>query len=130
MREILFRGKQADKWVYGFYGGFYTAYENHTARRYALIYDKETSLGIYTEYDSLGQFTGVTDRNGTKIFEGDIVKYTDGRTFAIRYSDSLARFIPCLPNSAFNPAAFSNCEIIGNIYDNPDWGEAKDEHPQ
>lgn len=133
MRKILFRGQTRRKgekvkmdgeplesdWVYG---GIFPADNGERA----IICQQEPEIEKFSVYaDTVGQYIGLTDKNDTKIFEGDLVKYEDGRTFAIKYSESLARFIPCLPNGAFNPAVFSNCEIVGNIYDNPDWDKVK-----
>lgn len=121
MREILFRGRDiSGQWHYGVPLMFNEDY---------VCIAKLNEHNKTVEYKTLGQYTGLTDKNGNKIFEGDIVKsceYDD--TYIIRYfdDDNYPAFdcVPDVPLCECNGLAFlvntEGCEIIGNIYDNPE----------
>ena len=125
MREILFRGKRAenDEWVFGdlrhiFYGECYPH-----------IVDNSNGLnnsvcGLEVDPATVGQFTGLTDRNGVKIFEGDIVHVKACSccfTGYVIYWPEEARYA-CKTKSGIRYAICARLEfeVIVNIYDNPE----------
>ena len=116
MREILFRGKRkkGDKrWVEGDllhgYSGF-----GITNRYYA-----GSSFEVVPE--TVGQYTGLTDKNGTRIFEGDIVKISNDEIFEVKYEDG--GFTAGLFLGDWD---YGHVEVIGNIYDNPELMEVEE----
>lgn len=137
MREILFRGKRVDngEWVEGFY--VVIAGENHyifTGR----IDLTQGSVGCeYFKVDSktVCRYTGLTDKNGVKIFEGDILKAiwqhlsnTDTVIGIVKYDD--AAFILETDDHYlfFEDNIFSDeCEVVGNIHDDHELLEKSNE---
>ena len=71
MREIKFRGKceEFDKWVYG------DLSRDKYTKEYAILVNRD---GFFVEKESIGQFTGLLDKFGSPIYEGDIVKIKSG----------------------------------------------------
>lgn len=146
-REILFRGKainrdkgyhrteyKNDDWVYGLVTRLYDdRFENLPAE----MKDLSGVNGIEINHKTIGQYTGLTDKNGVKIFEGDIVKgiaYSVTKIGVIVWIDEISSFGVRYVNAP-NPTAWENssilrcvsmgktdefaAEVIGNIYDSP-----------
>ena len=123
MREILFRGKRTDngEWVYG-------NLVRGCDEKYAYIVEfgnKELCRNyINVKPDTIGQYTGLNDIYGVKVFEGDIVKrFWFGKMciYQIGYDNGLASFIG-RAGMKFTTFDYDSeeFEVIGNIYDNPE----------
>lgn len=129
-REILFRGKRANngEWVYG------------DLRQYVNLVGCEDFYEIDTMSDTIGyghsykvipetvsQFTGLTDRNGNKIFDGDILDDNDGKPSYVCVFDngrfgfySIKEYIRGDFSYYDYDFVTSICTIVGNIHDNPE----------
>ena len=156
MREILFRGKRVDngEWVEGslirsdeFYGDkrkkpLYYICPFDTTFEYDECYDDSDEVNP----DTIGQYTGLIEKNGTKVFEGDIVKYTRTRMYAPSASfngqDLVSKHLiywnedkHCFYQDHYTEKRCIGAggivfkderteeniiEVIGNIYDNPE----------
>lgn len=135
MREILFRGKHKDKWLFGY-----------------LLYDEENNKAFIAEHfedgaaylrevipETVGQYTGLTDKNGKKIFEGDIVR-ADDYIFSIKYGKCggtpnadnygyMGFYLEAVSEGTKlcahyglrdDVCYFTDIAVIGNIHDNPE----------
>lgn len=145
MREILFRGKSIMRgdWVYGYLNQHrgnirYDCDCEPIADGCYYINDWQAKIdnGMYgqdykVDPDTVGQFTGLTDRNGVKIFEGDIIKHTQvylhGTVKSIGYVKWSTAYACWLAGGYTNGRADMflgdqsyKLEVLGNIYDNPE----------
>lgn len=120
MREIEFRGKliKDKSWTYG------NLYIHKNSSVIITPYD--TLIGKYgqVEPETVGQYTGLKDKNGTKIFEGDILEYEFediGKQKAyVDWNGKYASFTLEVISEDFEYAPIESGVIIGNIYDNPE----------
>lgn len=146
MREILFRGKRQDdgEWVFGSYefeprrkGAFGQTISDLDHERHYIVSKKNYEYWEVVP-KTVGEYTGLTDKNGKKIFEGDIVKYQPEDATVPMYS-RVEYFADKYNYPAFDLAEHDyeanglqcaheegGCEVIGNIHDNPELLEAEE----
>jgi uncharacterized phage protein (TIGR01671 family) len=140
-REILFRGKcvsdskYAGEWVTG---GYVAPDADCKKRNEGLIveyFGGNTTITYHVDPDTVGQFVGMKDKHGNKVFEGDIVEVYDFTSayaskyrgvvkmyrgsWCVEYEDSIIDTV-FHPMLFFDDFADRKTEIISNIYDNPE----------
>lgn len=130
MREILFRGKRIEdgEWE----EGFYTEYNPFRSKGKSVI---ETKWGEYVvDPYTIGQYTGLTDKNGKKIFEGDICRNTKtAEIVSVAWHGTFAGYVwskrkensKCLYEFGELFRMHDKYEIIGTVHDNPELLEDK-----
>ena len=118
MRDILFRGQRFDGvWVEGYF------FAKPILEKYFIIIGEDQYM---VKRETVGQYTGLTDKNGLKIFEGDIVKITDkyGKSVVYVVEFYMGAFTLRRMDVEYRlqfidfPLRYYDFEIIGNIHDN------------
>lgn len=121
-REILFRGKRVDngEWVEGFYCPRpYSHFPCEPSIFPIATIDKEW-YGIEVIPETVGQYTGLNDKNNVKIFEGDILKFRSG-IYSVEWDNEHSKFLQ--RDGQFSRELhiwIAKSEIVGNIHDNPE----------
>ncbi len=124
MREILFRGKSnRNNWIYGYFWD--NSCGNHFIRRTVENNGCICVEDVEVIPETVGQYTGLCDKNGQKIFDGDIITIPNsnkkGLPAKVWYNKYMGRFE--LRRIGYNSIELSytdNFEVIGNIHENPE----------
>lgn len=128
-KEILFRGKRIDndEWTEGY---LFKSW-NRTFLLWGMTGDVPNMVEV--KHETVGQYTGLTDKNGKKIFEGDIVKFShlvfnESRIGVISYEMNVTGFV-LSHKGGYSWIVYPNefYEVIGNIYDNPELLEVEND---
>lgn len=132
MREIVFRGKDINNkgWVYG---ALVQQQDNPLREKTLIISYSNYQYGDFSEAvihevdpETVGQYTGFADKNGKKIFEGDILSIYNSKAFlfAVAWNDN-HYILKCTTDGVSDNIlnvieSPEDVEVVGNIYDNPE----------
>lgn len=128
MREIKFRGltktTAGNRWVYGYYYKVKSFFDDEEAHFIETI--KNNHLTEFSvDKKTIGQYTGLKDKNGKEIYEGDILRFSDVDTAIVQWNSKYASFIVKPIQDYYfdseilgHAIEYSKVEVIGNIYEN------------
>lgn len=130
MREILFKGKRVDngEWTEGdLIQSRDKTYIHPKANSFRVSETGLSKLIVLREVipETVGEYTGLTDKNGKKIFEGDFIRSNSERGYIEYYPNDCAFDVVDDHGFYWLISEMSNIEVIGNIHDNPELLEEK-----
>lgn len=123
MCEILFRGKQkaSGVWLHG-------DLRQWSEKRKGIC-DYELKQTLDVDPKTVGQFTGLTDKNGKKVFDGDVLMVYGTDTAVVEWDETSAMFMAVFGYADADFASlisqYPDVEVIGNIHDNPELMEVE-----
>lgn len=130
MRTIKFRGRSCGFWAHG--NLHIRKHDEYGDCAYIIGFTQNPSSTTIVDINTIGQFTGLHDKNGKEIYEGDIIRSFDSKGEPIihylLYDNEEAGFVAVLKGSAKGDFGYGRCyqqwitecekEVIGNIHDN------------
>lgn len=124
MREIKFRGRDNNGvWYYGYINKY--SFNGYTEASIRFSNESGSILIYQVKEETVGQYTGIKDKNGNEIYEGDILGDFIGLG-VVKYNECTAGFVIDILGQineiTFGEINYNNyvLEVIGNIYENPD----------
>ena len=84
------------------------------------FFDCMSGISEMVDPTTVGECTGLKDRNGTLIFEGDIIQSCNGEIYQVKWFEKYAKFAVWKPGIVLGGIAMNRAEVIGNIHDNPE----------
>ena len=115
MVDLKVRAKHLDEWIEGYFCVY---------RGIPQILVDESSWEPIDDIKTVGRYTGLCDKNGNKIFEGDIIRVDDTENAVVEYDETSAFYMAVFDRAESDFGSligqYPNVEVIGNIHDNPE----------